>query len=221
MHRPSHLASLGLLTLALLLSFSFLGGTALAAEEAAAVETAEPTAQASAEGAPAAPVGTCPSPAPSDAAAPIWQAGLGDPIAPNYCQADCGTYTDVSVSCSGTCVAVDRNCAVGERGYVIDCNHNYTYCPPCGCNAVANCTQGPDVACSGSSNCVAVDQNCNYGQQGYVQCDSGPKLYCTACPYCPYEECPEGISCNNDDDCCSSLPYGEGYCVNGECQCDF
>lgn len=85
-------------------------------------------------------------------------------------------------------------------------------------NCVADCTQNPDVGCWGSS-CVSVDQSCQNGIRGFVQCDGGPVLYCNVCPECP-EECPQGISCSNDDDCCATT-YGEGFCVNGTCQCDF
>ncbi len=45
----------------------------------------------------------------------------------------CTPYASVSCSNgSGTCVAVDRNCGVGQRGYVT-CNGATTYCPICGC----------------------------------------------------------------------------------------
>lgn len=48
------------------------------------------------------------------------------------CTADCGAYPAVSCTTSGTCSAVDRNCSVGQRGYV-ECNGAYTYCPVCEC----------------------------------------------------------------------------------------
>lgn len=59
--------------------------------------------------------------------------GPGGITAFAYCSANCGGY---SVSCSGgTCSAVDRNCAVGQQGYV-QCDGATTYCSPsCGvCN---------------------------------------------------------------------------------------
>ena len=49
------------------------------------------------------------------------------------CTATCGGYGTVSCTVpSGTCTAVDRNCAAGQRGYV-DCNGTVTFCPVCGC----------------------------------------------------------------------------------------
>lgn len=46
------------------------------------------------------------------------------------CTADCGPYANVSCWASGTCTAVDRNCAAGQVGYV-ECNGVRTYCPAC------------------------------------------------------------------------------------------
>lgn len=49
------------------------------------------------------------------------------------CTATCGSSGSVSCTTSGSCSAVDRNCAVSQQGYV-ECNGSYTYCPePCGC----------------------------------------------------------------------------------------
>lgn len=53
--------------------------------------------------------------------------------------ADCGEYTDVSCASDvngTTCQAVDRDCSIGQRGYV-RCGSSYTYCPVC-----PICTEG-------------------------------------------------------------------------------
>lgn len=168
MQRSSYLAFLGRLISALVLSFFVLGAAALAAEEAAATSDPPAAAPAAADPIPATRAPACPALPSAPAAAPTQQAGLGDPLAPAQC--------------------------------------------------VADCTQNPDIACWGST-CVAIDQSCQNGQRGFVQCDGGPVLYCNVCPECP-EACPQGISCTNDDDCCATT-YGEGFCINGTCQCDF
>jgi hypothetical protein len=59
-------------------------------------------------------------------------------VVKSVCSADCGEYADVS--CSGTtCNAVDRNCAAGQRGYVV-CSGTTIYCPVC--PAEPECTTG-------------------------------------------------------------------------------
>lgn len=107
------------------------------------------------------------------------------------CTASCGSYPSVSCTTSGTgsCTAVDRNCAVGERGRVT-CGSTTTYCPTCDetCSATALCG-GTTVSCSAplpGGTCSAVDQNCAMGQQGYVTCNSTT----IPCPTtCPLEDC--------------------------------
>ncbi|MEM1205231.1 MAG: hypothetical protein AAGN66_18530 [Acidobacteriota bacterium] len=49
------------------------------------------------------------------------------------CTADCGSgASDVSCSGSGSCTAIDRNCAAGQRGQVT-CGSLTRYCPSCAC----------------------------------------------------------------------------------------
>ena len=78
------------------------------------------------ESLPAESAGDC---APADDA---MQVELGGPITIKAtCTADCGSSPDVSCT-SGSCSAVNRNCAAGQRGYVT-CGSSTTYCPVCGC----------------------------------------------------------------------------------------
>lgn len=59
---------------------------------------------------------------------PVELAGLGDPIAPADCTAQCGGGSPVS--CWGnSCSAEDRNCSIGQRGFV-ECDGVYTLCNP-------------------------------------------------------------------------------------------
>ena len=102
---------------------------------------------------------------------PLWRALVleapvsGEPVpgAENLstkalCTANCGTTT-VSCSSSGTCTAVDRNCAAGQRGYV-QCGTTKTFCPSlcpvnnCGANGICatNCNP-PDPDCAPSNPC--------------------------------------------------------------------
>jgi hypothetical protein len=46
------------------------------------------------------------------------------------CTASCGFDASVSCSGSGSCTAVDQNCAAGQQGYV-QCGSTLTYCPVC------------------------------------------------------------------------------------------
>lgn len=49
--------------------------------------------------------------------------------------ANCSPYSAISCASSNsgdTCQGVDRNCSVGQRGYV-RCGSSYTYCPVCLC----------------------------------------------------------------------------------------
>lgn len=84
---------------------------------------------------------------------PIY-VGLGDPIAPAYCIADCSP-DGPDVDCTGdTCSAVDRNCSAGQRGYVT-CDGYTTFCPTCGGPPGVECTDGdvrdvPTGSCCGS-----------------------------------------------------------------------
>jgi hypothetical protein len=60
--------------------------------------------------------------------------GFGDPIAPSVtCSVDCDGNGSEETSCTGSsCSAVERNCSIGQRGYV-KCGTTYTYCPICPC----------------------------------------------------------------------------------------
>lgn len=74
------------------------------------------------------------------------------------CTASCtDTGGSVSVSCSGTCTAVDQDCDSGERGYV-QCNSNPPkYCAACvPCFAETFCPEGGSVYCTGwgAGNCM-------------------------------------------------------------------
>ena len=67
--------------------------------------------------------------------------------------ADCGQFSDVSCTTSvsgATCQGVDRDCGIGERGYV-RCGSSYSYCPPCG----AVCEDGDVDLVSTSFCCTA------------------------------------------------------------------
>jgi hypothetical protein len=63
------------------------------------------------------------------------------------CTANCGGGSSVSCSGTGTCVAVDRNCAAGERGYVHCSGQAVKYCPPCQCQEGAT-RQYPAGCCA-------------------------------------------------------------------------
>lgn len=48
------------------------------------------------------------------------------------CITDCGPYGQLTCTTSGSCTAVNRNCSVGQQGY-LNCNGSYRYCPVCPC----------------------------------------------------------------------------------------
>lgn len=72
---------------------------------------------------------------------PRWLSGDG---AQSLCQAQCANGSWVSVSCSGTCTAVDANCPTSPYGYVA-CNGVYTYCS-------ASCQACTDPSCESLHN---------------------------------------------------------------------
>lgn len=84
-----------------------------------------------------------------------------------YCQASCGAgATPVEVTC-GSCIAVDRDCSVGERGYVQCSGQARQYCdqPPCPpCSVWTNCLTWGAVQCQGWT--------CNTYPGCGVQCDN-------------------------------------------------
>lgn len=63
----------------------------------------------------------------------LLSVSIGGITAQATCQANCG---DLIIQCDGdTCSAADRNCSVGQQGFV-ECDGDRTYCPdsccPCG-----------------------------------------------------------------------------------------
>jgi hypothetical protein len=88
------------------------------------------------------------------------------------CEVDCG---DVTVSCTtnspGNCQAVDRNCAVGERGSVT-CNGTTFQCPVCP-------TDPPPPDCSQYDNPAT---GCYYTWDYDRQCCVAPMVGGSFCP---------------------------------------
>jgi len=134
------------------------------------------------------------------------------------CTASCGSYASVSCTTSGTgsCTAVDRDCAAGERGRVT-CGSTTTYCPPCDtCSATALCGS-TTVSCSGAQpgTCSAVDQDCLAGQRGYVTCGSTTTFCPTVCENCNQYDTP---SCDYSWDavrgCCVAGDFCPNSCLN-------
>lgn len=82
------------------------------------------------------------------------------------CVADCGDGTSVSCLASGTCTAVDTNCAAGVRGYV-QCGSNRVYCPVCPPDCDADGWCNPE--CSSDPDCYTNPcAQYNYGSCTYV-----------------------------------------------------
>lgn len=94
------------------------------------------------------------------------------------CVAQCGSYPAVSCWTSGTCEAVDRNCSVGERGFV-ECNGVRTNCPVC----PSQCEEGTYKIVQGSCCGYRRREMRNYVCQGGVWVlfliDCGPSSSCT------------------------------------------
>jgi hypothetical protein len=129
-------------------------------------------------------------------------AGLADLLRPDFAYLSCGASADClpfsQQSCigTGTCVGVDRNCTVGERGYVT-CNGSTTYCAgPC-------CAQ--DGVCEYGYGCGCTDEDC---------CSLGA---CQGHPNCPLPpcECSEVTNCQSNRDCCTpgSICTPSGMCL--------
>ena len=95
------------------------------------------------------------------------------------CTADCGS--DPDVSCTGSiCTAVDRNCAIGERGYV-------------SCPSETWCASPCPVCTDGQSRFVDTGNCCKdfLKQQDYQVCVNGQWAHqyysCAYVPHClPY-----------------------------------
>jgi hypothetical protein len=66
------------------------------------------------------------------------------------CYATCGPGSSVSVTCSGSCMAVDQNCDAGVQGYVQCSGGTRQDCAPCErCTAWTYCPDNGSVQCSG------------------------------------------------------------------------
>ncbi len=93
------------------------------------------------------------------------------------CIADCAPYSDISCTVSGTCTAVDRNCAAGERGHLV-CNGALYYCPVC------QCTNG-DIRYVDTGACCKDFLK----QQSFQECVDGVWVHqyysCFIVPHCP------------------------------------
>jgi hypothetical protein len=115
---------------------------------------------------------------------PIY-VGLDDPIAPAYCIADCNPHTDVD--CTGSsCTAVDRNCSVGQRGYVQCDGQAKIWCPTCSGIPCGQCTDGDFRS-------IKVGGCCSQGGQDreIQQCQNGcwvttGTMSCAPSPQCPW-----------------------------------
>lgn len=118
---------------------------------------------------------------------PIF-ASLGDPIPPATCSEDCNGLPNIS--CSGSvCTAVQRNCDIGERGYVT-CDGNTTFC-------AEDCSGGGSTECDdGEFDIVRTGQCCDCSTGGEVrefyQCVDGQWVLQSSscgpsgsCPICP------------------------------------
>jgi len=105
------------------------------------------------------------------------------------CIADCGPYADVGCTGKGTCIAVDRDCSVGQGGYA-SCSTTTTYCPACECIDGQTRSVGTSECCCNYSNPTnpraqkkVLDQVCSNGvwvTTGFA-CDG---QYCSG-PSCP------------------------------------
>jgi hypothetical protein len=96
------------------------------------------------------------------------------------CSADCGSYSDVTCDEPGTCLAVDRDCDAGQRGYVV-CNGVSEYCPVC----EQECTPGEYRFVDTSQCCkptavYQIYQTCD--ETGHWE-NSGSS--CRTVPFCP------------------------------------
>lgn len=104
-------------------------------------------------------------------AVPVVQGGLGDPIAPATCTAQCGG--GVTVTCTGTsCSAFDRGCP-WQEGYCTSPSETKVCPEPCPCSVTKHCPDGTILSCSGFV------PFCDGGEWAcYVDCDWNPQ-------YCP------------------------------------
>ena len=88
------------------------------------------------------------------------------------CTAQCGGGTSVTVNCSGTCTAVDRNCDNRQQGYAKCTGGSQVNCPdPCPCWADTPCPNGSWVWCMGYDHCVGGPGYC------FAMCD-GVATWC-------------------------------------------
>jgi hypothetical protein len=112
-------------------------------------------------------------------------AAIGDPIKPDFCFEDCDGYPDVS--CSGeVCQAVNRNCSIGQRGYVT-CDGVTTFCAPCEPPVCDDGTwwfdrTGQCCNCFTSGGEVIDRYKCIGGQWVLQSSNCGPSANCPICP---------------------------------------
>lgn len=94
------------------------------------------------------------------------------------CEVSCGSSPAVSCTVSGSCTAVDRDCAAGQRGYV-ECNGSRIYCPVC------------PVCEEGAIRYVDTWDCCKQTlkKQSYQRCIGGQWVHqyytCAPVPFCP------------------------------------
>jgi hypothetical protein len=90
------------------------------------------------------------------------------------CTATCGQMGGTaSVSCSGSCIAVDQDCESGEQGYA-QClsTGQVQWCNPCvQCSAQTTCPDGTVLQCTGYTGVCQGDPLC------YVWC-GGYHIFC-------------------------------------------
>ena len=102
----------------------------------------------------------------------------------SFCQASCHLGPSVSINCSGQCIAVDRSCSDGRRGYV-QCGTTQIFCAaPCeDCSANGWC----------NANCGSSDPDCNPCTQlpNYSTCQYQWEPGISCCEPIPGIGCPE------------------------------
>ncbi len=105
------------------------------------------------------------------------------------CTASCGGGTSVTCTWSGTCEAVDRNCAIGQRGYV-KCGTTKKSCAGL-CPVIQDCSRNQicNMACGVS------DPDC-------IQTNP-----CTNTPTCTYAWSPQTYCCLTNNAGC------QDYCL--------
>jgi hypothetical protein len=105
--------------------------------------------------------------------------------------ADCNPFPDKTCT-SGVCEGKDRNCSIGQRGYV-DCGTRQ-YCAGACC--------GSDGVCEYSYGCGCTDPDCCF----LAACRTAPECTC---------DCGSVTNCRSDKDCCDegSICLSNGICL--------